>query len=678
FLVDVSGSMKKEQRLLLTKEAIRSTMKKTNFASSTKVYISAFDNDISPSQRITKGNVDKILENPPFANVGSNTDLFRAVVEKTEELNKLEGRKVMILISNGDNDVKENPYYKNNEELSDEDVMTRIKEVSKFKIYPIGIGDELNESFLSSLASETGKASNFTKISKANEMEMEIRKITSSLSSNYKLVLEPNWKVYRGEIRELNIKMKQLQGKTIFKNASKNYIVGSSVNPVNIRKLENPTSFLYWGIWFLLGGVLIFGLYLLLSKLLPYRTKKKFEKKYVKPFMPKSGRGRMKDPITLDVIEKGELVVQKCDTPVTLNSWNVNGYCPNYPDCMNMFNPCDGRGGEVVKAGNFFDQQGDNKVMNWLWFGVLGGFIAWFIYVIFQISNATFHVKAMEMIFSNKTLANQVLATPNGADIIKGLSVFANDILIAILLSTAFVFTLSWVEESNGKVSWGKIILRTLLGSIIASLIFFSGILLQYLYSIPPVVMGFVTWGVLGLSLGFVLSTFNSSIRRGRGMISGLIAGILAFAIYFLIGLVASDYDGLLKLFSFMIMGGLFGYTVISVISRVQDYELETLYPVEFNSLKRPIGKWLENNTAVDIGRASKCLFYVKWNDSYVVPKHAKITSEGGTVYIEALAETLVDGVILPPGKQILKNGAKIKLGRNSNTILRFNALMEK
>lgn len=668
FLVDVSGSMQKDQRLVLTKEAIKSTMEKTNFSPNTQVFISTFDNDISEMDKISAENISAILKTGPFIQKGTDTDLYRAVLEKSKELNQLPGKKVLVLVSDGKNDVVRNPYYRNNPFIESNEVISYVKEQDDLSIYSIGLGDKLDVAFLKDLAASTGDGSRYVQLLKANELYNVIQKITTSLSSNYKLVLNPKEKIYKGETRKLHIRVK-------YKGDSEPYILGSINNPVNIHSIENPSTFMDWLIWLLIGTVFIVGLYFVLSKLLPVWNKRVFKQKYVHSYQndPDSKLIR-RDPITQEPFSPGELVVHKCQQPVSLNTWESIGYCPNYPDCMSLMNPCDGSGGMGYELGNFFDQQGANKILNWLWFGALGGLISWVLWALIKITGLNLHVRILESFFSIASVQKMITGFAHGLDILKSLDVFANDILMGVLVSTSLVFMLSWVEESNGRVSWKRVIFRTLLGSLLASVIFFLGVFTQYLLGADPRLFGLLTWLVFGLALGFVLSSFNSTIKRKRGMLSGLFAAFAGFILYFIISYLFQSHDIASKLIGFIALGAVLGFTVISVISTEKDYELETLQPQEFNGHIRSIGKWLENNTPVEIGREAKCSFVIKWNDGYVVPKHAVITSDGGNVYIEALAETLVNNVILPPGKQKIKHGDQIKLGRNSGTLLRFNA----
>ena len=60
----------------------------------------------------------------------------------------------------------------------------------------------------------------------------------------------------------------------------------------------------------------------------------------------------------------------------SLATWDALGHCPNYPNCMEYNDPCNGAGGEEIQ-GSFFAQQGKNRILNWLWFGAVGGYVAW-------------------------------------------------------------------------------------------------------------------------------------------------------------------------------------------------------------------------------------------------------------------------------------------------------------
>ncbi len=85
-----------------------------------------------------------------------DTDLYRAILVKAEEMKSLTGEKVLIVLTDGKNDIRRNPLYRGANalpKLGETDVYNYVSSLdSTFQIYPIGVGNEPNEQFLKQLA----------------------------------------------------------------------------------------------------------------------------------------------------------------------------------------------------------------------------------------------------------------------------------------------------------------------------------------------------------------------------------------------------------------------------------------------------------------------------------------------------------------------------------------------
>ena len=80
-----------------------------------------------------------------------------------------------------------------------------------------------------------------------------------------------------------------------------------------------------------------------------------------------------------------ELVVVKCPRQLTtLATWEyVKNQCPNYPRCLDFQTPCDGAGAPTDRD-KFFSGKGMFRRLNWVWFGMVGGFIGWSLFALFK------------------------------------------------------------------------------------------------------------------------------------------------------------------------------------------------------------------------------------------------------------------------------------------------------
>ncbi len=131
------------------------------------------------------------------------------------------------------------------------------------------------------------------------------------------------------------------------------------------------------------------------------------------------------------------------------------------------------------------------------------------------------------------------------------------------------------------------------------------------------------------------------------------------------------DYP-LAKLISLITLGGIFGLILVTVITSLEDFELEYISPEAFRQTN-PISKWLKKNIDVFIGTEQGSYVYIKWTDDQVKPRHARMHFEKGVVFLEAYAETLLNGRPMALKKSTpLKDGDILQLGRDSVSRMRF------
>jgi FHA domain-containing protein len=158
-----------------------------------------------------------------------------------------------------------------------------------------------------------------------------------------------------------------------------------------------------------------------------------------------------------------------------------------------------------------------------------------------------------------------------------------------------------------------------------------------------------------------------------KGIKGGLVASLVAYVVYlFLLDKVFADNYPLAKLVSLLSLGSILGYILVTVVGSLEDFEMEYLSPEAFRQTI-PISKWLKKNIDVYIGTEQGSYVYVKWSDEQVKPRHARLHFGKGVVFLEPLAETLVNGKIAAVKKSApLKDGDVIQLGRESVSRMRF------
>lgn len=675
FLLDYSGSMKIDDRLGKSKQTIEAVIDQIDLPSGSKFQLSAFHDEIFTSVDINKSNVEEeLLKYPMPEGGGKDTDLFRAIIEKLDELSTREGKKILVLLSDGRNDNLRNRYYEENGKPrpTAEDVYKKIKFVdltNEVMLLTYGIGDGIDRDFLKELPSITEAEEDL------HYFIEDPRNITALLvdqlshyNNDYMFKVKPTCNEYRGENRTLHVQWKTPDKGSLYDERM--YKFGASIEPVYVGVLQKDQ--LNWFVLLITGLALVFGLLFLLIYLLPMFKRREFKRKYVKKYKPEANKIK-RDPITQDIIQEGDKVVMKCKQVVTIDTWDALGYCPNFPSCMDFADPCDGKGGEEV-ASSFFSQRGSNKIYNWLWYGSLGGLIGWILYSgMFRLSKLDGINDWVRSFFDAKDL-DPTTAFNNVSSFAQNSSAFVEQTFQGGLLGTALIAALTVAEElgSTRKPSPVRISIRVLIAILISFVVFGSGFVMQYVVLDGNVFFsGLINWAVYGILLGIILS-INSTIEWKKGLLGGLVSTLIAYFVYYAI-LELVPNDELAKLLSFILLGGILGALIVTVIASLENFELVYLAPQEYNGMVKPISKWLKNGMEVFIGRSAKCYVFIKWNDEAVEDKHAMLVYENSRVHIIALYETLVNGVIIPENQKVeLENNDIIQLGRYSNSKMQY------
>jgi hypothetical protein len=179
-----------------------------------------------------------------------------------------------------------------------------------------------------------------------------------------------------------------------------------------------------------------------------------------------------------------------------------------------------------------------------------------------------------------------------------------------------------------------------------------------------------ISWLAFGLGLGTVLS-LRSSIDVRRGVVGGVLAGLVGFVVYVLFEQwLSADLVG--KVISLLATGALLGLVLDTVVKLAEHYEIEYIAPSNYRR-RVPLSKWLKNEWSIMIGSQPGSQVYVKWPDEEVLPEHAQIRLEGGRVYLVPQGETLINGQIINGEKRTqLEDGDLIQLGRRGLTQMRF------
>lgn len=593
----------------------------------------------------------------------SYAELYRGLVEATRFTRERKGKWVIFVFTDGLN--KENTTeYSSEAPYNKSDALFFLSKLNLGAfLIPIGIGDNRDDAFLQEMIQATGNPSDtFAINSIPRGLRDQVAKRVDIAYNNIIYLFPPPNPIFMGEKRVYASKW--LGGPSNHSESSYTLInEGTQLNPIILGDARTGQSWLLD--WFL-GFLAVGGVLGILAVAVPYLDRENFRKKFVKRYRKEAGIVKS-DPLTGEPFSEGEWVVVKCPRQMTsLETWNYVGHkCPNYSKCLEFAPPCNGAGAPS-DTDSFFKGKGVFRRLNWVWFGMVGGFIAWTIYAIFKYFGMEWYNELLYQ-FSGRTFGD-------GLQSDRYISALADDTLLGAAFGAGICFTLSWAEERGQprKMSWLRVFMRTFIGLIISLLVFLLGFYLQYKGYVSDLnVSGLLTWLMFGFAIGAVLSV-ESSVGLWRGLMGGMIAAVLAYGFYILIGAFGSTDFALAKLFSFILLGAVLGLTLVTVITRLEDFELEYLSPEMFRQVN-PISKWLKNGTDVFIGREQGNYVYVKWEDAAVEPFHARLFYDRGVVYLEPLAETLLNGKTLAlRSNNPLRNGDVIQLGRESITRMRY------
>lgn len=398
-------------------------------------------------------------------------------------------------------------------------------------------------------------------------------------------------------------------------------------------------------------------LYVTLGQLYPLYKQLVFKKKFVRPYFEVKEEGRTRyDPITGEPFNNSEKVVIKCQRMTSWESWKYNGHqCPDYPKCMHASDPCR-EGRREYAYDNFFEQQGEYRLFNWLWFGSVGGFSAWLVWA------------------SVRLILPQNIYTANEPGIPFD---WFYEMFLGAALGIGLTLFLAFVEEKGlfRALSWNRIVIRGLLGTLGGIIAFALG--LEISQFIPEMnleldlyLKGLPSYALLGIFIGAVLA-YKSSIKLSRSLTGGVVAAVMGYSLYFMIvQLFQSPEWG--RMLGFVVLGTILGIMIVSVVYQKSDYILEIISPPKFNRTLS-LNKWLDGGENVMIGSDPSCQIYIKWQDPSVNYRHALLKLLKGAVVLIAQEELYLNERMVRKNQEVrLKKGDIIRLGRGGATQLRF------
>jgi len=544
-LIDRSGSMS-GQKLQDAKDAVLAAVNSELPDSS--ILFSYFSNDISNTLLLTKANFSTIVT--PITAVDS-TKFYEALLQKMNELQGKQGRKVIIALTDGI-DNKSSTSSKN-------DFLNQIK-TTDISIFTIALGSDAKNDTLQKIVDWTPNPDDKYYYSPTSSMLSSIYSdIANRVASEFLIKVIPPFKEFEGIKRNLTAEY-NFNDNNLYTNYT--YTFGSATDKFTFDEtFEIRYTTTNNAVW--IGFVILFCLLVLFVFVVPLFRKLIFDFKYIHTY--KSIKPA--DPKVTEVcyfckvqFKDNDTVVTKCSHRLHLNCWNYKKKykCPDYPT------NCKTGVGSNVYTIDFFTQNDYNKHLNWIWFGALGTFIAWFFFS--QIinenpSNWYFDLlKKLESVFKSNSQTFYSLYT---------------ETITGVFLGSFLALILSIVEEINrgfSKLSVPRIFLRTVLGFILGFIIFFiEGVLFLELFNYQFIGTA-ISWIFFGTLLGFILTLF-SQVSPKNGLIAGLIASSISFVFFYILNSIFVNSQES-KMFSFLLFGLIYSFIVSVVVNSLQHFWL--------------------------------------------------------------------------------------------------------
>ncbi len=695
-LIDRSGSINEEEMDKI-KNAVKAFVESVPEGC---LYFSWFHDDISSSIPLSKENFEQEAD---FSTSDKNTALYNAIYTKLLEFDKdsslpnpdfepelkknfeiADRNSVMnylIVLTDGVNDVENIQKYSDDgfDEVSHPRLRLALNRYkNKVKVYTLGFGKDseaFDEEELREISRLSGNPNGYFLAKPDSILQLLKVTIAGELTPDYELkLLNPKGKTYRGKIRNLRVEIINEDVQPSRAVGSVPYFKGSATNPVTVGR--NP----FWGNimkGLIAGIVFLLVIMIIIQLLIPLLKNKIFNSKYVKKYKPADNEIRKECPYCGDPLNVGEHVVEKCQHIVHKACWADFDYvCPEYGQNCN-----DGKQ-------NYFDLSDPfsrkNKIyyLNWVFFGLIGGFITWIFYMVLKdtgivkgfAENTLFmikpHIRESEFI----ELAGIQISSANYIE--SFIDKISSIILIGILMGFFLTSFFAYIEEFRRK-SWiviGRILLRGLVGSLTGFIAFYLGSIALILLNQPQTNIAFdwIPWIIFGSGLGIVLSV-KTTIHWKHGLLGGLISIIFSFLVLYFIGPDLGD-NAVLTL-SFMIYGAGLGFSIATVRTAAEQYFLKIIEGKKHEETI-PVHKWMSyqgGHNEVYVGTGLSCEIQMNWekDNPEIADRHAKMfinTSRNIPVIVSLDKEKLTtydERLEMEPGKEYdLMSGNTFRIGK--------------
>ncbi len=624
------------------------------------------------------------------------THLYECVDAALEKMADSKGRKMLIIIGDGENDHnKKLPVLTNRDDL-----LRKIESLdSSYQILPIAIGPQIYKQNLDQIVASSARNDDSVSLGIPGKGFWDGVKSLDEWEFTHSILLKSDLHPHIGEERKVFLQLGKGADPAV---DSTSYKLGLLYDPWNEQTA--------WQTNYLLGGLICFLLFIIFAFIVPWRQWVDFKGKYVKFYWEVRKEGTLRyDPLTKFPFRDDDQVVVRCDHMQSLETWDYEGQKAGGGKnstgqsnrkrkgrCMYHPHKCEsGQGPGGIS--DFFAQKEFYKYLMWLFWGVTGGFVGWFIWAMIKDAdpswiNDTIRRWALMPEVENAVGIPEGTTREDGIRLIK--EQFLGPLFYQVLLGTlaGFFITVAialGMEMVSNKGKWGavglvKMIGRLLVRGIVAGIL--SGVVfaafsfgLYFLMPNSPYLFGLIALLLLGAIIGRAL-TSRTGIRNSRGLLAGLVGGFAAFHIYYMPMWFsnANSFEGP-KMIAFMVLGGIIGYILSRSAPALEASELD-VYTGRKRYGTAYVTDLLRKNEDVVIGRGPtatirlKALYTPQFNaPGNITQPFAKLELRNEVVYLVPEIFTEVNGEAVAPNEKVpLIDGDQITFNHKSPSNLRY------
>ena len=439
------------------------------------------------------------------------------------------------------------------------------------------------------------------------------------------------------------------------------FSIGSAEQPWPEHSESTMDTLIKFLIAILVTLLTIAFFFAVMKVLVPFIQSKAFEVKYYKKYVPEANVSRRICHYCKQEIQEGQSIVVKCKHIMHVHCWQQNGYkCAEY--------------GQNCKTGIQSHVEW-KELLTWkslkdchqTMAGIFAGFISW---VLYELAGRGGFDGLSKTIVSTFYTAKEGLPDLSTECIGKTSAFLTIGLLLGFFLSMIFRYNDEY-RKKDWKIAL-KIVGLSLLTSLIGVVAFAIGadILCSLLSAIGTT---YIPWycsfpAYILFSVGVALAlTIKSSIPMKSALIGGGVSSIIGFIVLYF-----SSFAGQMNmLLDFIISGGGFGASLVTVRMLAEKYFLVIQNGVRAGQ-RIPIHKWMNatgGGNKVSIGMTGDCEIQMNWE------KSNKVAKEHVQLFIDherqlPMIKPLATGVIyntraeLPVGKpNVLSNGDNFKVG---------------